>query len=269
MSNISLIATDLDGTLFYDREHITARDRDAIYAVHEAGVSVALATGREFPVIVPALDRLKLWGAVDSIIMAGGAQIYRVQTRETFSVGALTPDMLCDVYRRYERYPISAILPWEGVFHTNRVTDGLRGESALLGSPIVCHDDLTEVLTVSSPKLIFHGTQDEVEALLPVMAQDDDPRISLCRSHDNYIDCYAAGVNKGAALALLCGRLGIPLAQSAAIGDNHNDLDLLRTAGLAACPGDGTDVAKAAADYVCCPASEGAFADFCAWLGLL
>ena len=34
-------------------------------------------------------------------------------------------------------------------------------------------------------------------------------------------------------------------------------------AGLAACPGDGTDSAKAHADYICCPAAEGAFADLC------
>ena len=37
----------------------------------------------------------------------------------------------------------------------------------------------------------------------------------------------------------------------------------LDAAGLAACPGDGTDSAKAHADYICCPAAEGAFADLC------
>jgi hypothetical protein len=269
MSNISLIATDLDGTLFYDRENISKRDREAIFSVHENGTAVALATGRELPIITPALDRLALWDAVDYIIMAGGAQIYTAKTQKIHTVGMLTPEILCDVYHRYQHHPISIILPRDNIFFTNRVTRGLRAESALLGSPIDYRPNLAEVFTASSPKLIFHGTDEEVSAILPFMQQDTDRRINLCRSHNNYIDCYAAGVNKGTALKLLCSSLDIPLDCCAAIGDNHNDLDLLHTAGQSACPGDGTEEAKAAADYVCCPAPEGAFADFCTRLGLI
>lgn len=269
MDRPALVATDLDGTLFYDREHITPRDRDALFALHAAGVAVALATGREEPVITPALDRLGLWEAVDYIIMAGGAQIWDVRAGTVETVGLLTPDMLRDVYARYQGYPISMVLPRDNFFHTNRVTPGLRRESALLGSPIVFHEDLSETFTVPWPKLIFHGTADEVDGILQVMAGDTDPRVALCRSHDNYIDCYPSGVDKGAALERLCARLGLPLSRAAAIGDNHNDLALLRAAGVSGCPGDGTDEAKRAASFVCCAAREGAFADFCQKLGLL
>lgn len=269
MSVYSLIATDLDGTLFYDRANITARDRDALYAVHDAGKTVVIATGREFPAITPALDRLDLWGCIDYIIMAGGAQIYDVRLREITTVGALTPDMLSAVYRRYRNYPISIVLPQDGVFYLSRLTDGMRAESALLGIKLDHRAELTDVFTSPSPKLIFHGTTEEVEAILPVLAADDDPLVVFRRSHDNYIDCYAAGVSKSAALGQLCGRLGISLAQTAAIGDNHNDLDLLAAAGKSACPSDGVEEAKQAADYVTCPAHAGAFADFCAWLGLV
>lgn len=267
MEKPALIATDLDGTLFYDREHISDPDRQALFALHEQGVTVALATGRELPVIAPALDRLELWDAVDHIIMSGGAQIYDVRARKATAVGLLPPEVLCSVYRRYESYPISMLLPKDNLFHTNRVTEGLRHESELLGSPLVLHEDLTETFTEPNPKFIFHGTADEVDSLLEVMASDTNERVTLCRSHDNYIDCYLAGINKGAALRLLCERLDVPMAHTAAIGDNHNDLDLLRTAAVSACPGDGVEAAKQAADYVCCPAHEGAFADFCRHLG--
>lgn len=269
MSDIALIATDLDGTLFYDRENITARDRDALHAVHNAGKTVVLATGREFPIIGPALDRLDLWGVVDYIIMAGGAEIYDVKQRSVTTVGALTPDMQSAVYHRYRGFPISIVLPRDNVLYTNRVTAGLRGESALLGTPLEYRADLGQVFTEPCVKLAFHGTEEEVVSILPAMQADRDPHVVLCRSHDHYIDCYAAGVSKGAALGLLCARLGIPIQQTAAIGDNHNDLDLLRAAGRSACPGDGVAEAKQAADYVCCPAHAGAFADFCAWLAVI
>lgn len=32
---------------------------------------------------------------------------------------------------------------------------------------------------------------------------------------------------------------------------------------ITGCPGDGTPGAKAASDYIACPAAEGAFTDFC------
>ena len=98
---------------------------------------------------------------------------------------------------------------------------------------------------------------------MPILSADQDPRYQWHRSHDNYIDCYARGIDKGAALSTLCARLGLDPARTLAIGDNENDIQLLDAAGLAACPGDGTDSAKAHADYICCPAAEGAFADLC------
>ena len=136
MSNISLIATDLDGTLFYDRENISKRDREAIFSVHENGTAVALATGRELPIITPALDRLALWDAVDYIIMAGGAQIYTAKTQKIHTVGMLTPEILCDVYHRYQHHPISIILPRDNIFFTNRVTRGFFCGNARVGVPL-------------------------------------------------------------------------------------------------------------------------------------
>lgn len=269
MSAIALIATDLDGTLFYDRENITPRDRAALQAVHAAGITVVLATGREFQAAAPALDRLGLWDFVDHIIMAGGAQIYDVKKRETITTGAITPDRLTSIFRRYRNHAITTVLPCDNLFHTNRLTPEMQGESDLLGIPLVLHEDLAAVFTKPSTKLIFHGTTDEVEAFLPLLAQDHDPHVVFRRSHDNYIDCYAAGVSKSAALLQLCGMLGIDMAQTAAIGDNHNDIDLLAAAGKSACPDDGVEAAKQAADFVTCAAHEGAFAAFCTWLGLI
>jgi Cof subfamily protein (haloacid dehalogenase superfamily) len=51
-------------------------------------------------------------------------------------------------------------------------------------------------------------------------------------SHDNYLEVTRADVDKARALAALADRLGIPLAEMAAVGDGHNDLGLLRAVGL-------------------------------------
>jgi hypothetical protein len=43
---------------------------------------------------------------------------------------------------------------------------------------------------------------------------------------------FAAGVSKGAAMAYLAARLGIPLSQTLALGDGVNDISMLRAAGV-------------------------------------
>lgn len=57
-----------------------------------------------------------------------------------------------------------------------------------------------------------------------------------------------AGVTKGAALLLVVTELGLDAADSIAIGDNNNDLEMLRTAGVGIAMGNATPEALAAAD---------------------
>ena len=238
MSQIDLIVTDLDSTLFYDREHVTDRDRAALMKCKERGIRCAIATGRELEAVAPALDRLELWDLFTHIIHSGGGGIYEIATDKNEFSGMLSTETLCEVFDRYVSLGLSFVLPMEV-------------------------PDLKTIIYKPMSKIVMNGAPEEVERALPILLADTDPRYQWHRSHDNYIDCYARGIHKGAALKTLCAQLGIDPMRTLAIGDNENDVQLLDTAGKSACPGDATDTAKAHADYVCCPAQEGAFADMC------
>ena len=56
--------------------------------------------------------------------------------------------------------------------------------------------------------------------------------------------------NKGYALAWLANHYGLELAETLAIGDNSNDLDMLQTAGLGVAMQNASDLVKARADVV-------------------
>jgi len=60
----------------------------------------------------------------------------------------------------------------------------------------------------------------------------------------------AVGVSKAASAQILIDHLGIPHSATMAIGDQSNDIDLLKWARLGVCMGDGSDEAQAAADYI-------------------
>lgn len=263
MPNFDLIATDLDGTLFYDREHIADRDRDALRRVRALGIPCAIATGRELDAVRPALDRLVLWDMFDYIIYSGGAGFFDIAKQEDVSAGMLSVETLRTIYERYRDCGLSVVLVQDGKLFVSEATPMLEAEAKLLHYPLVACGDLRRVMTHPHNKVILNGPAEVVDRVLPLAMADPDPAYEWHRSHDNYIDCYARNVNKGAALHALCARLGIDPARTLAIGDTENDLELLRAAGVSACPGDGSPAVQAVADYICCPAHEGAFADFC------
>lgn len=263
MPLISLVATDLDGTLFYDRENITNRDFSMLRHLKEQNVTVVFATGREMRLVTPALDHLTLWDIPQYIIHSGGSGLFTVNTRTDRCLAEMQPSTLHDIYARYHTLPVSFMLMQDDIMHTDKMTPILRQESALLHCPVVEEPDFSSILTRPNSKLVVCGTTQQLQQVLPILTADPDPRFAFHRSHDNYIDCYARGINKGTALLSLCEMLTVHIHQTLAVGDNLNDIELLQTAGLSACPGDGHPDIKSLVDYVACPAYEGAFADAC------
>lgn len=263
MQQFRLVATDLDGTLFYDRFHVTPVDRAMLQRLRDNGILCCAATGRELAAVRPAFDRLSLWKDFDYIIHSGGGGIYDIAADQNELRGMLSVEQLCSLVERYRDWDIAMVLPLDGHYYCSARTPILERECELLGYDLEVCPDLRTVITHPTNKLILNGSREQVEAILPTVLADPDPACRWHRSHDNYIDCYARGVDKGTALTALCERLGFSPAQTLAIGDNENDLQLLAAAGISGCPADGTPNARAAADYVACPAADGAFADFC------
>ena len=60
MSEIKLLALDLDGTLFTKDKQVTAENRAALKAVEAKGVHVVITTGRPLPAITHILEDLGL-----------------------------------------------------------------------------------------------------------------------------------------------------------------------------------------------------------------
>lgn len=93
-------------------------------------------------------------------------------------------------------------------------------------------------------------------AAAQVRIRREFPEVSISSSWWNNFEVNPAGADKGAALTRLAGWLGIPMAQVMAIGDNSNDVPMLRAAGYAVAMGNATQEARAAATHVTLPCQE-------------
>ncbi|MDQ3202312.1 MAG: HAD hydrolase family protein, partial [Pseudomonadota bacterium] len=87
----------------------------------------------------------------------------------------------------------------------------------------------------------------ELEAQLIPKVED---QAQVSRSQPIYLDVTALLANRGEALATLAKHLGVPLLQTAAMGDGGNDPPMFYRAGLSIAMGQAEDAVKRQADVV-------------------
>ena len=79
------------------------------------------------------------------------------------------------------------------------------------------------------------------------LTRDD---LFIASSWANNIEVMAIGADKGSGLQTLCEKLGVPMEQVMAIGDNENDETMLKAAGLSVAMENATDHIKSICNTV-------------------
>ena len=248
---IRLIATDIDGTLLSSGLRIPERNLRAIRAAQERGITVAISTGR-FPENVYVL--LQDYGLRCPIVGTNGADVADGDLRrlsETF----IAPGAAAEALRRLIRLGSDFFLFGGRAVCTGRETRQHHSELSYGGRiralGLTYYHGPTEALGLAERGLVHKiFVCDNVplprvrEALLAL------PGIDLTQSSTNNIEIMPPGADKGAGVRRLAEALGVPMAQVMAIGDEGNDVPMLRAAGCGVAMGNGSDAAKAAARFV-------------------
>jgi len=265
---IRLLALDIDGTLVNSRHELTDATRDAVLRAKEAGLEVVLATGRRYSRTLPLVAPL---GIKVPLITASGALIkdpadHRTLFRATFNPGVLNKMLAAIDAARYD-----AVL-YADTFHAGFDYYCARLE---VDAPV-----LAEFLTLNAgferlwPQLITHppedifagfamGSREQMLALAAELTQQlpDDLYVHVLRSPrytGHMCEIAPHGVSKWSGITHLAADWGIAPEEICAVGDDVNDLPMIRAAGLGVAMGNALDEVKAAADRIApCHDSDG------------
>lgn len=254
---IELLALDLDGTLIDERMVIPDQVRWAVSQAQERGVIVTLATGRMLEATLPFARELHIEAPL--ICYQGGL----IQARDASSPiyrATMDPDVALDAlawHRDSNEYDWHMVLYADDALFISERRYSKSFYRDLLGKNLRWVDDLAAVVSRHEPvKFLFVAEPREADQIEAAMRQRFEGRLEVVRSHAYFVEGNPPGVSKGNALSRLANHLSVPQARVMAVGDQGNDVAMIRWAGIGVAMGNANLAAKAVADWVAPSFSE-------------
>ena len=251
---VRLIALDIDGTLLSNRFTVSERNREAIAEATRRGIEVALVTGRRYDFAMPVARQID---SPLTMIVNNGALV-RTKDGETRLRHLLARETAGRV--------LEATLQW-------RETASVVFDRPLANQVVVEKIDLQDGIRGAyyQRNLQFLGearplesclTEDPIQVMLagplePMRAAEQALRsvqftgefslaVTVYEAKDfSMIDVINPRISKGTALAEWSGLRGISPQEILAIGDNHNDEEMLSFVGIPVVMGNAVPELKA------------------------
>jgi Cof subfamily protein (haloacid dehalogenase superfamily) len=265
-----LLVLDIDGTLVNSRDELTPGTRAAIRRACEAGVRVVLATGRRYSKVLHLVEPL---GLDVPLITASGALIKDPIDHRTLFCARFKPGVLESVL------PIVADAGYDTILYGDTYTQGFdyyirsfdvdERQADLIhyfGRNKIAGREWPQVLELPPPDIFAGcalGPKEEMAKLGQRLEQQfgDDLYVHVLKSPFYtgwFCEIEPGGVSKWSATQHLAHDWGIRDEEICAVGDDVNDIPMIRGAGLGVAMGNALEPVKAVADRIApCHNSDG------------
>jgi 5-amino-6-(5-phospho-D-ribitylamino)uracil phosphatase len=256
-ASIKIIVIDIDGTLLTPEGSITTHSLEAVQAAQQASIAVILATARRYCNTVMIANEL---GINTPLILYDGAIIMQHPHKAILYkqlLSASVGQQAVDTLIRHKIQPV--VHPFKGteeeIWTGPSAFDNPWVDPYFASAPIQVHRMPFETLCTGHPdpiRVVAFASEEIIHTLLPEVAALECSWTITRRG--NYGSAELAIMNpscsKAGGVTELARYLSVPLEQIMAIGDNNNDIEILRTVGWGVAMGQASDAVKSAAKAV-------------------
>lgn len=248
-----IIACDLDETLLSTDRTISKKNIEAIKKAKELGVKFVPATGRGFNTVDNNLKVLDLYDKENEYVISyNGGAITENKGNRLLHFKGISFDLASKLFKRGLNYNVCIhIYTKDTVYAYNYIQeekDYLAGRMEVVE---IFDDNIDFLKGQDIVKALYMNTNYEYLQKISKELEDITSNIDVSYSANRYIKFNHKGVNKGAGLLSLAKLLNIKQEETIAIGNNYNDLSMIKVAGLGVGVANVVEGMKDDCDYIC------------------
>ncbi|MEO6436626.1 MAG: HAD family hydrolase [Tepidisphaeraceae bacterium] len=267
-----MIAIDLDGTLLSPEGKVTERTKSAIHQCLAAGMLVCFATGRNWTESKMVLETVAHY---DHAVFAGGAMVIDTRQEVTLHRTGVDPELareLCQVLEEAGH----AVLALQDT--SSAGVDYLVSDEIPVNAETMHWMNVTSATVHHVPGLSRHRHEHTIRLGIVAASEEVDKvheqlerqfgdrifshRLFVPQAGVVVLEIFDPAVNKWEGILHVADHHGVEPEQIIAIGDDVNDLPMLRQAGLGVAMGNARPEIQAAAKKVIGTNSDEGLAQF-------
>ena len=241
-----LLALDVDGTLVASNQLIPPETIDAIAHADAAGLRVCIATGRSYAETMPVWRQLRLKSPYEPMILIGGALVSEPDTGRTLCQRTISHELAAEYAEaiRQAGYSAMAIVDvWRhGVdYYLVESKDAHKLDEMWFSKMKVnvqrVHKLGDAQAMPAALRINAVAPREEAAALSESLQAKFGDRLNIHSIFaPNYgvtvVEAFASTTSKWAAIMYVAQSLRVAPSEIVAVGDDINDLPMIRSAGL-------------------------------------
>lgn len=238
MENISIILSDLDGSLFHNDKSISDFTKETIRQAQAKGLLFGICTSRAKVNAIQFLEGIE----PDILITNGGGMVY-YKGKKIYNCEFSVEEIRKLITTAFEVFGKDVIISAD---NEHALYSNSREE---LGDKFWTYNDFSDFRELCMKMCIESLDKEKVEKVASVIGLDEIDYLPF--SDIPWYKLRKKGATKEKAITELCRHLNIPASKIAAFGDDFNDIGMLRLCGKGLAMENAITEVKESANEVC------------------
>ena len=247
---ITLVATDLDGTLLNNKKQVTPATRAAMKQLKNHGILFGIASGRP---VESGQILVKDWGLesdISFLIGMNGGVIYDMRTGQKEQFHLMDGELILEIMDHFKDMDVIFQVMVGNDRYVNKSTEETRAHAKLFGENEILVDLKEFVKGRKVNKLILYMDPSYMDAVKALDETFSNPKYTSFATANNLYEYVDPAINKGFGIQKICEHFGITPDHVVAFGDASNDKEMIEYVGCGVAMQNASDDIKAVADVV-------------------
>ena len=247
MKKYKMLVSDIDGTILGSSNKITQRVKNAIAKASEKGLKIVIATGRMHSATTHITQEL----ALSTPVISYQGAIIR-DNQKLYQCIYIDTALAFEIINKLREYGEHINVYTENDLYVEKVSERLLNyvEVRHIGYKKV--DKFEDIRNKKILKIItITNTPEKNNLIKEEMNKKYGDILNVVKSTDIYCEFVNKYADKSYALKYLADFWNIPVEEVIAVGDQENDISMIKTAGFGVAMANGCEKIKAVADYIC------------------